>query len=99
MYLNINKLAVSRYVQLEERPKNIADKEWMSLEKRACATVRAYLVDEVLYGVLEERTPKELWSRLHTLYMGRNMYNKLVLKKQLYSLRMVEGGDVVGHIQ
>ena len=84
---------------LEERPGNIADKEWISLEKRVCATVRACLADEVLYGVLEERTPKGLWSRLHILYMERNMCNKLVLKKQLYSLRMVEGGDVVGHIQ
>ena len=73
-------------VTLEERLKNVADKEWMSLEKRACATIRAYLVDEVLYGVLEERIPKGLWLRLHILYMRRNMCNELVLKKQLYSL-------------
>ena len=67
-------------VTLEERLENVADKEWMSLEKRACATVRDCLTDEVLYGVLKERTPKGLWSRLHTLYMQRNMCNKLVLK-------------------
>ena len=86
-------------VALEERLGNVTDKKWMSLEKRACATIRACLADEVLYGVLEERTQKELWSRLHTLYMERNMCNKLVLKKQLYSLRMAEGRDVAGHIQ
>ena len=45
---------------LEDRPEEITDKEWVSLEKRACAMIRACLVDEVLYGVLEERTPKEL---------------------------------------
>ena len=27
------------------------------------------------------------------------MYNKLMLKKRLYSLRMQEGGDVLDHIQ
>ena len=85
-------------VALKERPENVSDKEWMSLEKRACATIRACLIDEVLYGVLEERTPRGLWSRLHILYMERNMCDKLVPKKQLYSLQMDEGGDVVGHI-
>ena len=66
---------------MEDRLGKITDKEWVSLEKRACAMIRACLVDEVLYGVLEERTPKELWSRLQQLYMGKNMYNKLMLKK------------------
>ena len=31
--------------------------------------------------------------------MGKNMTNKLWLKKQLYSLRMLEDGDLVAHIQ
>ena len=31
--------------------------------------------------------------------MKKNMTNKLWLKKQLYSLRMPEGGDLVSHIQ
>ena len=84
---------------LEDRPGGMNDKEWMSLEKRACAMIRACLADEILYGVLEEKTSKGLWSRLHTMYMGKNMCNKLVLKKQLYSLRMQEGEDVAGHIQ
>ena len=33
------------------------------------------------------------------MYIGKNMCNKLVLNKQLYSLRMQEGEDVVGHTQ
>ncbi|KAG1346534.1 putative Retrovirus-related Pol polyprotein from transposon TNT 1-94 [Cocos nucifera] len=71
----------------------------MSLEKRACATIRTCLTDEVLYDILEEKAFKGLWSRLHQLYIGKNMCNKLVLKKQLYSLRMQEGEDVAEHIQ
>ena len=31
--------------------------------------------------------------------MGKNMTNKLWLKKQLYSLQMPEGGDLIAHIQ
>ena len=37
--------------------------------------------------------------KLHSLYMGKNMCNKLMLKKRLYSLRMQEGRNVVDHIQ
>ena len=32
-------------------------------------------------------------------HMEKIMCNKLILKKRLYSLRMQEGGDVLGHIQ
>ena len=37
--------------------------------------------------------------RLENTYMGKNMTNKLWLKKQLYSLRMPESGNLVAHIQ
>ena len=73
---------------LEERPEGMTDKEWASLEKRACAATRGCLADEVLYSILEEKMPKELWSKLHAMYMGQNIHNKLMLKKQLYSLRI-----------
>ena len=39
---------------LEDRPEGMDDKQWVFLEKRACATIRTCLTDEVLYGVLEE---------------------------------------------
>ena len=42
---------------------------------------------------------KGLWQRLKNTYMEKNMMNKLWLKKQLYSLRMPKGGDLVSHIQ
>ena len=84
---------------LEERSDGITDKQWISMEKKACAAIRGCLADSALYSVLEEKTPKGLWMKLHTLYMGKNMCNKLMLKKRLYSLRMSEGGDMLGHIQ
>ena len=61
--------------------------------------IKRCLADVALYSVLEERTPKGLWSKLRITYMGKNMCNKLMLKKRLYSLWMQERGDVLGHIQ
>ena len=71
---------------LKEKPDGMFDKQWFSLEKKACAMIRGCLSDAMLYSVIEKRTPKGLWSKLHTLYMKKNICNKLILKKQLYSL-------------
>ena len=84
---------------LEEKLDGTLDKQWLSLEKKACAMIRGCLSDVALYSVIEERTPKGLWSKLHILYIGKNMGNKLMLKKRLYSLQMKEDENVVNHIQ
>ena len=83
---------------VEEKPEGMSDRQWMSLEKKACSVIRGCLEDVALYSALEERTLKDFWSKLHTMYI-KNMCNKLTLKKRLYSLRIQEGGDVLGHIQ
>ena len=44
-------------------------------------------------------TAKDLWEKLEKIYIGKNMTNKLWLKKQLYSLQMFEGGNLVSCIQ
>ena len=57
------------------------------------------LVDQVLLEFCTETMAKGIWERLKNTYIGKNMTNKLWLKKQLYSLRMPEGRDLVAHIQ
>ena len=66
---------------LEEKLEGMTDWVWSSLEKKTCSLIRWYLTDSMLYNVLEEKTPKGLWSRLHSLYIERNICNKLMLKK------------------
>ena len=81
---------------LEDRSEGIKDKQWVSLEKRACTKIRAYQMDEVLYDVLEERSSRGLWLKLHQLYVEKNMCNKLVLKSNYIAsgcrkARMLQG--------
>lgn len=59
----------------------MTNRQWVSLEKRACAMIRACQADEEVYGIFEERSPRDLWSRLHMLYIGKNICNKLMLNK------------------
>ena len=56
---------------LEKKPERTTDHQWRSLEKKACSMIRGYLADVALYSVLEERTLKGLWSKLHTMYMEK----------------------------
>jgi len=49
--------------------------------------------------VIDEERTKELWSRLETLYMTKNLSDKLYLKKQLYGLCMNERTTVLEHLK
>ena len=48
--------------------------------------------------MIDEETITGLWSRLETLYITKNLSNKLYLKKQLYGLRIKEGTVVLEHL-
>ena len=73
--------------------------DWEELEEIPFSTIKMCLADQVLSEVCVETTVEGFWMRLENTYMDKNMTNKLWLKKQLYSLRMPEGGDLVAHIQ
>ena len=56
---------------LDDKLEGMTDRQWASLEKKACSMIRGCLADAALYSVLEEKTPKGLWSKLHTMYMKK----------------------------
>ena len=45
---------------LDEKPEGMTDRQWASLEKKACLVIRGCLTDAALYSVLEKKTPKGL---------------------------------------
>eukprot|EP00268_Persea_americana_P044520 TRINITY_DN4499_c1_g1_i1.p1 TRINITY_DN4499_c1_g1~~TRINITY_DN4499_c1_g1_i1.p1 ORF type:complete len:236 (+),score=55.27 TRINITY_DN4499_c1_g1_i1:1231-1938(+) len=51
-----------------------------------------------MFKIMEEESTKGLWEKLEKLYMGKNLTNKLHLKKQLYGLKMEEGCDLMEHM-
>jgi hypothetical protein len=54
--------------------------------------------DEVLFNIVEEETTTGLWTKLESLYMTKNLSNKIFLKRQLYNLRMKEGMKITDHL-
>ncbi|KAK8916497.1 hypothetical protein KSP39_PZI022667 [Platanthera zijinensis] len=74
------------------------DDEWDELDLKAISTIQLCLADEVMYNVVEVETTVDLWRKLEELYMSRSLTNKLYVKKQLYSLRMSDGAQLLDHL-
>ena len=81
-----------------EKSKKISTEEWKKLEEIAFSMIYMCLSDEVLPEINMKTISKGYWQKLENSYMGKNMINKLWLKKQLYSLWMPEGGDLIFYI-
>ena len=67
------------------------------MDEKETSIIRLNLGDEVIHNILEAKTTKEIWEKLEGLYMRKNLTNKLYVKKQLYSLHMKEGSDLLEH--
>ncbi|KAK8936753.1 hypothetical protein KSP39_PZI011993 [Platanthera zijinensis] len=82
----------------KEKAKVKDDDEWDELDLKAISTIQLCLADEVMYNVVEAETTADLWKKLEELYMSKSLTNKLYIKKQLYSLRMSEGTQLLNHM-
>jgi len=76
----------------------MSNKDWEEMDLQAANTIQLCLVNEVMYNVMDEKTPTGLWSRLEILYMMKSISYKLYLKKQLYGLCMNEETIVLEHL-
>ena len=74
------------------------DEEWVEMNEKATSIIRLSLGDEFIHNILEAKTAKEVWEKLEGLYMRKNLTNKLYVKKQLYSLHMKDGSNLLEHL-
>ena len=82
----------------EKKLETMKDVEWVEMDEKAVSAICLNLGDEVIHNILEAKTAKEFWEKLESLYMRKNLTNKLYVKKQLYSLHMKEGSDLLEHL-
>ena len=74
------------------------DVEWVEMDEKAASAIRLNLGDEVIHNIPKAKTIKKVWEKLEGLYMRKNLMNKLYVKKQLYSLHMKEGSELLEHL-
>lgn len=74
------------------------DAKWKEMDENAMANFYLALADGVLSSIEEKKSAKEIWDTLTKLYEAKSLYNKIFLKRKLYTLRMVESTLVTDHI-
>ena len=67
-------------------PYPVTDNEWNELEGRALSRIRLCLADTVLFNIVSKKTTTGLWTKLEKLCMKKSLTNRILLKRQLYSL-------------
>ena len=77
---------------------SMTNEDLEDLDARALSTIHLCLADEVLFNIVEEETTTGFWTKMESLYMTKNMSNKIFLKKHLYNLRMKEGMKIIDHL-
>lgn len=81
-----------------KQPFAMTDDEWSDIDDRALSDIRLCLADDVLFNIVSEIIAAGLWTKLEKLYMTKSLTNRILLKGQLYSLRMKEGTTITYHL-
>ena len=82
----------------DKLPEKLSEEQKLDLDEKALATIQLCLSNEVLCEVIHEKTAKDLWEKLESLYMTKNLTSKLVVKHRMHILNMVEGTSLKSHI-
>lgn len=65
---------------------------------KATSMIHLNLSDGVIHYVIDKDNPKSIWHKLESLYLTKNITNKLYVKKQLYILQMVKNTYLLEHL-
>ena len=82
----------------EKKLETMKNVEWVEMDEKVSNVICLNLGDEVIHIILEAKTKMEVWEKLESLYIRKNVMNKLYMKNQLYSLHMKEGSDLLEHL-
>ena len=81
-----------------KKPTTMIDTEWEILDRKALGIVRLCLVASVAFNILKETTTEGLINALVKLYEKPSASKKVFLMKQLFNMKMSEGGSVADHL-
>ena len=85
-------------ITLEDKPKDMDEKEWSKINRQACGTIRLCLVKDQKYFVMKETLAKDLWKKLEDKYMTKSIENRLYLKKKLFRFQYQQGTTMSEHL-
>ena len=82
----------------EQKPEDMEEKEWKTINRLACGAIRACLSREERYPFSKETSAYKLWKGLEEKFLKKSSQNKLYLKKKLFRFDYVPGTTMNDHI-
>ena len=72
----------------KEFPRDMSSKDKQDAMELAFSLLILNLADNVLQQIDDEETTAKVWLKLESLYMTKNLSNKIYLKEQLFGFKM-----------
>jgi len=82
----------------EKKAEDIEEKEWKTINRLACGTIRSCLSREQKYAFSKENSASTLWKALEEKFLKKSGQNKLYMKKRLFRFTYVPGTTINDHI-
>ena len=70
---------------IERRPTGATNDKWKEMDDSAVANLHLALTDSMLSSVVKKKMEKEIWDALVKLYKVKSLYNKIFVKRRLYT--------------
>jgi hypothetical protein len=67
-------------------------------DQKALALIQLHLHNDILQECLKEKTAAELWLKLESICMSKDLTSKMQMKMKLFTLKMKEEDSVMTHI-
>ncbi|CAM8913678.1 unnamed protein product [Rhodiola kirilowii] len=83
---------------LDEKPKDMKDKEWTLSDRKAMSAVWLSLSREVAHHTVKSKMMKEMMDILSALYEKLSASNKVHLMRRLINQRMAESTTVAKYL-
>ena len=80
-----------------EKPDDVEEKEWKTVNRMACGTIRACFSREQKYAFSKETSASKLWKALEEKFLKKSSQNKLYIKKRLFRFNYVPGTALNDH--
>jgi len=60
-------------------------------DRKAMSLIQLHLCNDILQEVLQEKSTAELWLKLESICMSKDLTSKMHMKMKLFTLKMKEG--------
>ena len=82
----------------KEKPDEVDEKEWRTLNRLACSTIRTCLSREQKYAFAKETSANAMMKALEDKFLKKTSQNKLHLKQRLFRFTYTPGTTLNDHI-